>query len=118
MSCIDHTTRCFLTFPLLSPYPPAILSSIVNQGDRVAQLILERIYTPEVIEVAELDSTDRGAGGFGSTGGFGQVVGEAVQGVQGVVGRVVEGVQEVGQALGQSAGSAVDVVKQAGEEAK
>ena len=46
------------------------------------------------------------------------MVGEAVQGVQGVVGRVVEGVQEVGQALGQSAGSAVDVVKQAGEEAK
>ena len=40
----------------------------VKVGDRVAQLILERIYTPEVEEVAELDSTERGAGGFGSTG--------------------------------------------------
>ncbi|KAI9320695.1 dUTPase-like protein [Dichotomocladium elegans] len=40
----------------------------VNEGDRIAQLILERIYTPEVIEVDELDNTERGAGGFGSTG--------------------------------------------------
>jgi len=37
-------------------------------GDRVAQLILERIVTPEVEEVDCLDTTDRGAGGFGSTG--------------------------------------------------
>ena len=41
----------------------------VKAGDRVAQLVLERIATPEVVEVAELDDTDRGAGGFGSTGG-------------------------------------------------
>ncbi|CDH53381.1 dutpase putaive [Lichtheimia corymbifera JMRC:FSU:9682] len=40
----------------------------VKQGDRIAQLILERIYTPEVVEVNELDDTERGAGGFGSTG--------------------------------------------------
>ncbi len=40
----------------------------VNEGDRVAQLVLERIYTPEVLEVAELDESVRGAGGFGSTG--------------------------------------------------
>ena len=42
----------------------------VKKGDRVAQLILERITTPEVAEVEDLDATDRGAGGFGSTGGF------------------------------------------------
>ncbi|TEB35378.1 dUTP diphosphatase, partial [Coprinellus micaceus] len=41
----------------------------VNEGDRVAQLIIERIYTPEVQEVQELEATVRGAGGFGSTGG-------------------------------------------------
>ncbi|OJT13371.1 Deoxyuridine 5'-triphosphate nucleotidohydrolase [Trametes pubescens] len=41
----------------------------VNEGDRVAQLILERIVTPDVVEVADLDATLRGAGGFGSTGG-------------------------------------------------
>ncbi len=40
----------------------------IKRGDRVAQLILERIFTPEVEEVAELDATKRGAGGFGSTG--------------------------------------------------
>ena len=40
----------------------------VKQGDRIAQLILEKIATPEVQEVQELGDTKRGAGGFGSTG--------------------------------------------------
>ncbi|KAK3270731.1 hypothetical protein CYMTET_20883 [Cymbomonas tetramitiformis] len=40
----------------------------VKQGDRIAQLILERIRTPEVLVVEELEDTTRGAGGFGSTG--------------------------------------------------
>ncbi|PWW78818.1 dUTP diphosphatase [Tuber magnatum] len=41
---------------------------VVKEGDRVAQLILERIVTPEVVEVDELEETVRGANGFGSTG--------------------------------------------------
>ncbi len=60
----------------------------MEKGDRIAQLILERIYTPEILEVEvsllccfsagnlvidpqaqELEETVRGAGGFGSTGG-------------------------------------------------
>lgn len=41
---------------------------LVARGDRVAQLILEVIRTPDVCVVASLDETDRGAGGFGSTG--------------------------------------------------
>ncbi|KAI2471256.1 deoxyuridine 5'-triphosphate nucleotidohydrolase [Annulohypoxylon bovei var. microspora] len=40
----------------------------VAAGDRVAQLVVERIYTPEVVEVQELEESVRGAGGFGSTG--------------------------------------------------
>jgi dUTP pyrophosphatase len=40
----------------------------VAAGDRVAQLILERIVTPAVVEVDSLDDTERGAGGYGSTG--------------------------------------------------
>lgn len=40
-------------------------------GDRIAQLILERIATPEVTVVQALDATTRGEGKFGSTGGFG-----------------------------------------------
>ncbi|KAK3310513.1 dUTPase-like protein [Chaetomium strumarium] len=43
----------------------------VKEGDRIAQLVIERIYTPEVVEVEELEASVRGAGGFGSTGGFG-----------------------------------------------
>lgn len=41
---------------------------VIKRGDRVAQLILEKIATPDVVEVDDLDETDRGAGGFGSTG--------------------------------------------------
>jgi dUTP pyrophosphatase len=40
----------------------------VSAGDRVAQLILEKIITPDVVEVDDLDATVRGAGGYGSTG--------------------------------------------------
>ncbi|KAL2007934.1 hypothetical protein VTN00DRAFT_7916 [Thermoascus crustaceus] len=40
----------------------------VKEGDRIAQLVLERIYTPEVMVVEELEESVRGAGGFGSTG--------------------------------------------------
>ena len=43
-------------------------SCAVRRGDRVAQLILERIVTPDVVEVLGLDETARGADGFGSTG--------------------------------------------------
>ena len=41
---------------------------VINKNDRIAQLILEQIKTPPVELVEELDDTERGAGGFGSTG--------------------------------------------------
>ena len=40
----------------------------VKMGDRIAQLILEKIDTPPVEEVQGLEDTVRGSGGFGSTG--------------------------------------------------
>lgn len=40
----------------------------VKTGDKIAQLVLEKIITPEVVEVDSLDETQRGEGGFGSTG--------------------------------------------------
>ena len=40
----------------------------VNRGDRIAQLIVEKICTPSVVEVDSLGETPRGASGFGSTG--------------------------------------------------
>ena len=40
----------------------------VNNGDRIAQLVITPVFTPEVEEVDDLSDTERGAGGFGSTG--------------------------------------------------
>lgn len=41
---------------------------IVKDQDRIAQLCICPVIQPVVLEVEELDDTDRGAGGFGSTG--------------------------------------------------
>lgn len=49
----------------------------VKPGDRVAQLVLERICMAPVAEVAELSETQRGAGGFGSTGVAGPADGDS-----------------------------------------
>lgn len=41
---------------------------IINRGDRIAQMVINKIEIPSIIEVEELDNTERGSGGFGSTG--------------------------------------------------
>lgn len=41
---------------------------IVERGMRIAQMVVNPIVQAELIEVAELDATQRGEGGFGSTG--------------------------------------------------
>jgi dUTP pyrophosphatase len=41
---------------------------MLRRGDRIAQLVVAPVAVVEVEEVAALDETDRGAGGFGSTG--------------------------------------------------
>ena len=40
----------------------------VNDGERIAQLVVAKHEQAEFLEVAELNETSRGAGGFGSTG--------------------------------------------------
>ncbi len=40
----------------------------VNPGDRIAQLVFLPVEKARLVEVASLDDTERGAGGFGSTG--------------------------------------------------
>ena len=40
----------------------------LESGERVAQFIITPVLTPAYEEVTELSDTDRGAGGFGSTG--------------------------------------------------
>ncbi len=42
----------------------------VRRGDRIAQLVLAPVVRASWLEVAELDPTKRGEGGFGSTGGI------------------------------------------------
>ena len=40
----------------------------IARGDRIAQLVIQRIETADLVEVDTLPATSRGAGGFGSTG--------------------------------------------------
>jgi dUTP pyrophosphatase len=45
----------------------------IRRGDRIAQLVPAAVTLAEFDEVAELCETERGAGGFGSTGGHGSL---------------------------------------------
>ena len=62
---IDSDYRGEVKIPLINhgtrPY-------VVHRGARIAQMILAPVVRAELIEVAELESTTRGAGGFGHTG--------------------------------------------------
>ena len=49
----------------LDPAEPIVL----RRGDRVAQLVIQRVEQARFVEVAELPTSDRGIGGYGSTGG-------------------------------------------------
>jgi dUTP pyrophosphatase len=40
----------------------------IPRGTRIAQLVFARFAAPEIVETAEVASTERGTGGFGSTG--------------------------------------------------
>ena len=40
----------------------------IKKGDRIAQLVLERCETPPIEEINIVEDTERGSGGFGSTG--------------------------------------------------
>ena len=40
----------------------------VRRGDRIAQLVIQRVETATFVEVEELGESERGVGGFGSTG--------------------------------------------------
>ena len=50
----------------LDPHEPVTLS----RGDRIAQLVFQRVERARFVEVDRLPGSDRGAGGYGSTGGF------------------------------------------------
>jgi dUTP pyrophosphatase len=50
----------------LDPREPIVL----NRGDRIAQLVVQRVEEARFVEVDELPGSVRGEGGYGSTGGF------------------------------------------------
>jgi dUTP pyrophosphatase len=41
---------------------------VIKKGDRIAQAVIKEILQADFAVVDELDSTERGSGGFGSTG--------------------------------------------------
>lgn len=43
----------------------------LRRGDRIAQLVVQRVERAAFVEVDRLDTTVRGTGGYGSTGGHG-----------------------------------------------
>lgn len=40
----------------------------IERGERIAQLVVQKVPVVQLVEVDQLDETDRGAGGFGSSG--------------------------------------------------
>jgi len=41
---------------------------VISSGDRIAQMVIQKVEKIEWIKTAELEETERGTGGFGSTG--------------------------------------------------
>lgn len=58
-------------------YRGEVLMSVINlgtepyvfrKGDKVLQMLIQKVEQPEIVEAKELTETSRGEGGFGSTG--------------------------------------------------
>jgi dUTP pyrophosphatase len=64
---IDSGYRGEITLIVVNHDPVQTIE--LRRGDRVAQLVFQRVAAAEFIEVAELPDSARGAGGHGSTGG-------------------------------------------------
>ena len=40
----------------------------IKRGDKIAQMLIQKVESPQIEEIEELNDTERGEGGFGSTG--------------------------------------------------
>ncbi len=63
---IDSGYRGELKVCLVNTDPVADFT--VRRGERIAQLVVQAVETVNLVEVDDLSESDRGAGGFGSTG--------------------------------------------------
>lgn len=61
---IDWDYRGEIQLPMINLGPEAVT---IQRGDRVAQLVINKVERPLVLVVEELSDTVRGSGGFGST---------------------------------------------------
>jgi dUTP pyrophosphatase len=64
---IDSGYRGEIKVILINHDPAAALQ--LRRGERIAQLVFQRVETARFVEVDELPASERGAGGHGSTGG-------------------------------------------------
>jgi dUTP pyrophosphatase len=55
---------------------------VLRRGDRIAQLVIQRFERARFVAVDELPGSARGAGGYGSTGGFGPREADSSEGHQ------------------------------------
>lgn len=62
---IDSDYRGEIKVPLINHGAEPL---VIARGDRIAQMIIAPVTVAELIEVQTLDTTDRGEGGFGSSG--------------------------------------------------
>ena len=63
---VDAAYRGELAVILINHDPSESIS--FNKGDRIAQLVIQQVEKAEFVEVSSLPGSDRGSGGFGSTG--------------------------------------------------
>jgi dUTP pyrophosphatase len=47
---------------------------VLSRGDRVAQMVVQPVVRASFVEVDDLPESTRGAGGYGSTGGFAEAI--------------------------------------------
>ena len=64
---VDAGFRGELQIILINHDPKEAIS--FKRGDRIAQLVIQQVERAEFVEVDSLPGSDRGSGGFGSTGG-------------------------------------------------
>jgi dUTP pyrophosphatase len=64
---VDAGFRGELQIILINHDPKEAIS--FKKGDRIAQLVIQQVERANFVEVQSLPGSDRGTGGFGSTGG-------------------------------------------------
>ncbi|NUT72010.1 dUTP diphosphatase [Pseudarthrobacter sp. C4D7] len=65
---VDAGYRGEISVTLLNTDPSQAIE--LRRGDRIAQMVIQRVEYAQFIPVSELSGSVRGTGGFGSTGGF------------------------------------------------